>query len=118
MFQESARRGYCPAHRHPLYVEYIETTYSLLLSVLHKADAAIDLSAAKVALRNRSMTPFLADESLIDSIYKEIITAPLRRLNVNFISTSKLDPGTGQWTRYKIECKGITSPISIRQIGY
>ena len=49
-FEEAAAQGYCTVHRHPLFVEYIEVLSELLMSVLQRADAIVDIPASKAAL--------------------------------------------------------------------
>ena len=44
-FEENAKLGYCTIHRHPLYVEFIETLSSLLIKELQKVYSAADFAA-------------------------------------------------------------------------
>jgi len=110
-FKECARRGYSPVHRHPLYAEYIEAIYSLLLTVLQKAEGAIDMSAAKAVMRVNPTTSIENDEIIMDRMYEGLVARTLREHNDDFIMDYTIDPETGQKRRYKMGCKGTTPAI-------
>ena len=102
---DAARKDYCPVHRHPLYVKYIEETHSLLMSVTLTAEAAIDISAAKAAMQRNPTTSVENDGLCLDGMYEGTITRAIRQLNGVFISDYTIDAETGQLRRHQMDCK-------------
>lgn len=117
-FEEAAVQGYCTVHRHPLFVEYIEAVSELLMSALQKADAIMDIAAAKAALAcdsNRTEAPrYMLGRTWvewIDFLYQEIIAVPLSGLRGSY--KRRYDYEKGEYIYKEIICKGHHPSLSL-----
>jgi hypothetical protein len=89
--QQNASLGYCPVHRHPLYVEFIESLSVLLISILRKALDAVDLPSDRASVQ-KDMTipprliPFPGESQPrrmgLDLLFDRLVVEPLDKLTI------------------------------------
>ena len=108
--ERNASLGYCTIHRHPLFVEFIESLSELLISVLRRSEA-VDLAAALAACQNDPL--LLADAiinrggpSWIEDIYRRYLFNPFDLLTSGRSWDESEDDRPGYIVRANIVCQG------------
>jgi hypothetical protein len=97
--------GYCPLHRHPELVEFIESLCVLYGGALVKCLSVVDLEAAKVVANSpRWMNSTKPHCTMLDHTYRTLILEPAINI-VNGMRRESFEGLINQEFRY-IECKG------------
>lgn len=103
--------GYCPLHRHPDMVEFIEALSSLYGSALTKCLGDVDFEAAKLAAKSPKWPKSTKSNcTMLDYRFQTLIVEPAMAINNGIWRASR--PGViDQKFRY-VECKGNFPPPS------
>jgi hypothetical protein len=117
--ERNASIGYCPIHRHPLYVEFIESLSVLLISVLRMALNAVDLPSARTAMQKDMSIrrpPHVPGEaqprpSSLDQLFTRIIVEPLEMLTMGKLWMMDWDDDGNVIEHDNLACQGCISVL-------
>jgi hypothetical protein len=109
-------KGFCPLHRHPQFVEYIESLHSLLEGEYLRCIRAVDFSAAKGNAIIASTSTSKPEHTNIDEVYSTHVLEPAIALKNGFCPDSRDSdtdyepPVNKSWF---LECKGISVYVKL-----